>query len=152
MVAKSFGFPMHKASVRKRDGSFHPLPGMKSVDKGESSYKPSNDQSTGCVYMAIAAIAWSGLSSVDRGLRLVTMLYAGRQAELIHAAVGLPAGAALVMPDPDHGQASIILAEINQRQAAGYCQRWARHLLTSNWHEVETIANRLKYDGEVIFQ
>lgn len=96
-------------------------------------------------YRQAAPLVWPGLPPAEAALRSVTMLLAGRQAELVAAGIRLPGE--LRMHDPDHQQARAILAATDQRLAMTWAQRMARHLLTSEWADVESIAAELRATG-----
>jgi hypothetical protein len=73
---------------------------------------------------------------------------AGLQAELILHDIR-PGG--MVLPDDhDHRAARTILCEVcGTAISLGYCQLLARHFLTTNWPNVQRLADRLQICGEM---
>ncbi|MBW8457711.1 MAG: hypothetical protein K0M58_04600 [Thiobacillus sp.] len=94
------------------------------------------------IYRQAAPLVWPDLPPPDAALRSVTMLLAGRQAELVAAGIRLPGE--LRIHDPDHQWGRAILAAAEMRLAMTWAQRMARHLLTCRWPEVEAIAAELR--------
>lgn len=96
-------------------------------------------------YRQAAPLVWPDLPPAEAALRSVTMLLAGRQAELVAAGIRLPGE--LRIHDPDHQWGRAILAAAEMRLAMTWAQRMARHLLTCRWPEVEAIAAELRATG-----
>lgn len=146
VAAMALRMPSHDARISPdgtsgRAGVLSPV-GDNSIATPPPS--PSPDEVTR-VYLQAACLIWPGLSAADAALNYAVMLVAGRQAELIAAGIRLPG--TLWMADPDHQQTRAILAATDQRLAMCYAQRMARHLLTSAWADVESIAAELRATG-----
>lgn len=144
VVGLALGMPCHNARITPegtagRAGVFNPI-GEKSI-----TTTPPRPVEVAEIYQQTALVIWPGMPPAEAALNNAIMLVAGRQAELIHAGIRLTG--ALSMRDADHMQASSILLASGQRLAMCWAQRMARHLLTSAWVDVESIAAQLRATG-----
>lgn len=152
VVARVLGLPATGAAIFEGGG----LAGLVSLPDPdeciESHAKVLSADDAGHELMAenllgIAGLVLPDFSEQARAAAIAVMLVAGRQAELIHAGIEIPAGHCLVMRDPDHIQANIVLRQHGRGLGFGWIQRQARHLLKKHWSEVENVAAALRRDG-----
>lgn len=88
---------------------------------------------------------------LESALRVAVQICAGEQAELIHAGISLPIGKVIRRAhSSDSGLIRNVLHLVDAWETIGYVQRWARHILTSHWDEVEHIAGVLKAEGRYL--
>jgi hypothetical protein len=97
------------------------------------------------IYLQSGRVLWKGTTDEESAIKFAVMLAAGRQAELLHAGIGLTGE--LRISDPDHRQARELLQRTGQRLSMRYVQLLARHYLSHHWAEVETIATELTQNG-----
>lgn len=145
VVGLALGMPCHNARILP-DGTA----GQAGVLAGVGETVPTPDtlpppEDVAEVYRQAALVLWPGMPPAEAALNNACVLVAGRQAELLGAGILLTGE--LRMHDPDHQQARALLAATDQRHAMTFAQRMARHLLTSAWPEVESIAAELRKNG-----
>lgn len=152
VIARALGLPATGAAIFEAGGvaGLVSLPDkaacIENHAKVMTADHAAHEESVTCL-VGIAELTLPDLSDEDRAAAIAVMLTAGRQSELIHAGLELPARAYLSMRDPDHTQAEIVLRQHGRGLGFGWIQRRARHLLGNHWSEVETIAAALRRDG-----
>ena len=142
VAARALGLPVYDAVIAGtagRSGVLAP------IADSNITMQPPSPETAADVYRLAAPLVWPSLSADQAALNFVVMLAAGRQAELIAGGIKLPGE--LRMHDSDHLQARAILAATDQRLAMTWAQRMARHLLMSEWADVESIAAELRATG-----
>lgn len=145
VVGRALGMPCHDARITP-DGTAGQAGVLGSV--GKTVATPDTlpaPEKVAEVYRLAALVLYPGLSPAEGALNFAAMLVAGRQAELIRAGIRLDGE--LRMHDADHKWARAVLEAGGRRLAMTWAQRQARHLLTSRWAEVETIAEALRKTG-----
>jgi hypothetical protein len=148
VAAKALGMPCHDARISP-DGTAGRAGVLSPVGDNSITNPPPPPDEVARIYLQAACLIWPGLAPPVAALNYACMLVAGSQAELIAAGHHRLAGE-LRMHDPDHLQARAILAHTGQRLAMVWAQRYARHLLTTAWTEVEAIASTLREQGRWI--
>lgn len=139
VVAMALGMPVHNARIAS-DGTTGSAGVLSPI--GHAASTPLAPEAVAGIYRQSTPLIWPDLNAAEADLNYATMLVAGRQAELITA--GIPLLGELRMHDPDHQQARAILAQSGQRLCLAWAQRMARHLLTTAWADVESIATTLR--------
>lgn len=149
VIARALGLPAYGASVFEGGGAAYLI----NMPESESARREGHAQilspdadheRIASNFLHIAELALHGISAEESAARVVSMLCAGAQAELIHAEIPIPADAYLAMRDPDHIQAELILRKSGV--SLGWAQRQARYLLTMHWGEVDAIARTLNQE------
>lgn len=144
VAALALGLPVYDATI-DRDGTAGRAGVLAPIADNILAKPPPSPEAVADVYRLAAPLVWPSLSADVAALNFVVMLVAGRQAELIAGGIRLPGE--LRIHDRDHLQARAILAATDQRLAMTWAQRMARHLLTSEWADVESIAAELRATG-----
>ena len=141
VVAQVLGIPAAGAYVGEVGGGFAMHPG----GLQEPKTGPIDDAGI-LVEIDLMICGRAGLAAdCDLSINLATMLFAGRQAELLH--LGLPWLGQCTMTTSDSLRAAEHLRKAGQPATEGYCQKRARSILTAHWDQVAAIADRIMQHG-----